>query len=126
MDRPDPLAPPEGYVRAVRPPRGAQAPVHEHSKTCVLASGSDGGPCGKPAETHMQVADLQEHFYEADYCWYHTQVAMLVGSTCTICAGHKDTDPKMRIVRSFSLRAGTVGDDSVQPALDRIFGDDHD
>ena len=78
-DRPDPLAPPEGYGQPRPQERGE--PV-THAEQCVA------GGCRSRPRCCLYLGDASEHIGHlclcATHCYQHTQ---RVGISCTICGG---------------------------------------
>lgn len=93
-ERPDPLAPPEGYGQ--KP--GAEPEQAEDSATCVH------GPCDSPALWRFFWGDGAEHIARLCLCASHAMVfwlRQLGGIICTKC-GHP-----MTLIRIESMRDGT-------------------
>jgi len=79
-DRPDPLAPPEGY--GVTPANRSDGGEVEHLFGCSF------GECWLPSSICLYLGDASEHIGHlclcATHCYQHTQ---RVGISCTICGG---------------------------------------
>lgn len=133
-ERPDPLAPPEGYgERASRPGRSdtpAGQPEHVCAQECQAdqRQGSGLRACTFGAFWHLTLADEQEHQQQADYCSYHFTVIM--GSArqgrafCTACrdSGLPVSDV-MRVADARCLPwADEAPDDEMIQKMREVFG----
>lgn len=93
-ERPDPLAPPEGY--GARP--GAEPEEAADSGTCVH------GACGQAAAWRVFLGDLAEHIARLNLCSQHALVFWLKqdgGISCHFCK------QAMTLIRIESMADGT-------------------
>jgi hypothetical protein len=110
-DRPDPLAPPEGY--GVEPGQAQEHPVAGHCQY-------HGGKCPHRVAFRYWIGDRAEHVWPLDLCWccasQHDRIPM---GNCTICK------QPAKIIRREAIepephRSDCEGSSDVQSALDRL------
>jgi hypothetical protein len=117
-ERPDPLAPPEGY--GAKPPNatGYRGSGYPRPESCSAQTGGPGVFCGRPLMVIVWWGDLAEHLFPLGYCLSHyLAVSRLVRSHCTECG-------KPTTIASVEYLADGVWYDRasgvVQEAIDRL------
>jgi hypothetical protein len=117
-ERPDPLAPPEGYGRH-RELQGSYQP----DEGCWMHSHQ----CRQPVVAVVVLADLQEHVLRVNNCEEHLRVTRQGLSYCTACkdAAEREgiaADPALRIMEITRLDGRAPDyDPRTEAAIHRVF-----
>jgi hypothetical protein len=111
MERPDPLAEPEGYGR-----RPGDEPDYSGSCSIQVAEGKaaglvhavvHSGNCGKPSVLIVTWGcTIGEHAGKLGYCADHTGYATTMPLTCGICTDREGHDVAVRVFKRERLAPG--------------------
>lgn len=124
MERPDPLAEPEGYGQ--RRTGNAAAPDYGGETCSVQVRG--GALCGKPSVRIMTFGDEQEHIVTLGFCLGHQSDAAGRRPYCTTCESHLGRRVWMQVLKIDVSRVPheAMPEQVAQRALDGYFKDTTD
>jgi hypothetical protein len=102
MERPDPLAPPEGY--------GAPSPQDDRPYRCAQVLGSAGEHCSAPITEIWEIGCLaHEHAGKIAYCEAHAELASVTRLRCGQCQDDLGENNTMQTFRRLDLDGNELG-----------------
>jgi len=112
MERPDPLAPPEGY--------GAR-PGNDRPYRCAQVLSSAGDHCSAPITQIWEIGCLaHEHAGKIAYCEAHAELSSVTRLRCGQCQDDLGEDAAMRVFRRLDLDGNELGPTRNQIAAGQV------